>query len=122
MKKTLYEHKKGKQMKASGSWSVTSAERRRINAVTIFFAVSVVAVLAGMFVRKLWVLIPAIVCCAISFILMFVVMFGMVFKKSREQPMETHYYNVDYTYNGVTGETDDKTRETSKDEFLHGKV
>ena len=34
--------------------------------------------------------------------------------------METHYYDVDYRYNGITGETEDKTLEISKDEFLHG--
>ena len=34
--------------------------------------------------------------------------------------METHYYDVDYRYNGFNGETDDKTREISKEEFVHG--
>ena len=108
-------------MKASGSWSVTSAERRLINTVAIFFTVSVIAVLASPFIHRSWFLIASIICCAISFILMFVVLFGLVFRKSREKPMETHYYDVDYRYNGITGEKDDQTREISKDEFLHGK-
>ena len=120
MRKTLYERRKGKQMHASGSWSVTSAERRLINAVAVFFSVSVIAVLASVFVHTGWFLTASIICCVISFVLMFVVLFGLVFKKSREQPMETHYYDVDYRYNGISGETEDRTKEISKDEFLHG--
>ena len=119
MKKTLFEFRKGKQMQASGSWRVTSGERRLINAVSVFFTVSVIAVLISAFARKGWFLAVSIVCCAVSFILMFVVMFGLVFKKARKEPMETHYYDVDYRYNGITGETEDKTVEISKDEFLH---
>ena len=113
MKKTLYEHKKGKQMKASGSWSVTSAERRLINTVAVFFVISVIAVLASPFIHRSWFLITSIIC--------FVVLFGLVFKKSREKPMETHYYDVDYRYNGITDEKVDRKTEISKDEFLHGK-
>ena len=52
---------------------------------------------------------------------MFVVLFGLVFKKSRKEPMEAHYYDVDYRYNGISGETEDETVEISKDEFLYGK-
>ena len=121
MKKTLYEHKKGKQMKASGSWSVTSAERRLINTVAVFFVISVIAALASLFLHRSLSLMTAIICCAISFILMFVVLFGLVFRKSREKPMETHYYDVDYRYNGITDEKVDRKTEISKDEFLHGK-
>ena len=121
MRKTLYEYQKGKQMHASGSWSVTSAERRLINAVAVFFAASVIAVLVSVFVHRRWFLIASIICCAVSFVLIFVVLFGLVFKKSRKEPMETHYYDVDYRYNGISGETEDKTVEISKDEFLHGK-
>ena len=31
-------------------------------------------------------------------------MFGIVFLKSRKEPMEKHYYSVDYRYNGLTDE------------------
>ena len=121
MRKTLYERRKGKQMHASGSWSVTSSERGLVNAVAIFFTISVIAVLVSPFVQKRWFLIASMICCAVSFILMFVVLFGLVFKKSREQPMETHYYDVDYSYNGISGETEDNTQEISRDEFLRGR-
>ena len=121
MRKTLYEYQKGKQMHASGSWSVTSAERRLINAVAVFFTISVIAVLASGFVHRRWFLIASIVCCALSFVLMFAVLFGLVFKKSRKEPVEAHYYDVEYRYNGISGKTEDETVEISKDGFLHGK-
>ena len=121
MRKTLYERRKGKQMHASGTWSVTPGEQKLVNAVAVFFAVSVIAVLISAFVRQRWFLIASVICCAISFILIFVVLFGLVFKKSKEKPMETHYYDVDYRYNGISGQTEDNTVEISKYEFLHGK-
>ena len=121
MRKTLYERQKGKQMHASGSWSVSASERRLINAVAVFFVASVIAVLVSAFLQKRWFLIVSVCCCAASFIAIFAVLFGPVFKKSRQQPMETHYYDVDYRYNALNEETKDNTREISKEEFLHGK-
>lgn len=120
MRKILYERRKGKQMHASGSWKASAAEQKLINAVTVFFTVSVLAVLISSLLQKKWFMIISIICCAVAFISMFAVLFGLVFKKSRQQPMETHYYDVDYRYNALKGETDDRTREISKEEFLHG--
>ena len=120
MRKTLFERRKGKEMHASGSWRVTATEQKLINAVAVFFTISVIAVLVSAFVQKKWFLIASIICCAVAFVSMFVVLFGLVIRKSRQQPMETHYYDVDYRYNGFNGETDDKTREISKEEFVHG--
>ena len=121
MRKTLYEHQRGKQMHASGQWSLTKAEQRLIYAVGAFFAISVISVLAGAFSGKSRFLTAAIICCVISFIAVFAVMFGVVIRKSRKQPMEKHYYDVDYTYNGITNETEDKTREITREEFIQGK-
>ena len=118
MRKTLYTRQKGKQMHASGSWKTTSGERKLVNAVAVFFLISVIAVLVSPLVQKRWFLIASVVCCAVAFISMFVVLFGIVFRKSRQQPMETHYYDVDYQYNALKGETDDRTREISKEEFM----
>ena len=123
-RKTLYEKQKGKEMHASGSWEASPKEQKLITAVGIFFAVSVIATLV---VSALWMsgaaaipgtlLTVAIICTVISFILMFVVLFGAVFRHNKEQPMEKHYYDVDYTYNGITGKTEDNTREISENEF-----
>ena len=108
-------------MHASGQWSLTKAEQRLIYAVGAFFAISVISVLAGAFSGKSRFLTAAIICCVISFIAVFSVMFGVVIRKSRKQPMEKHYYDVDYTYNGITNETEDKTREITREEFIQGK-
>ena len=120
MRKTLYERQKGRQMRASGSWKATQGEQRLVNAVAVFFAVSVMAVLASPFIHKKWFLILSVACCVVAFISMFVVMFGIVIRKNRQEPMETHYFDVDYRYDGIKGETDDKTREITKEEFLYG--
>ena len=117
MRKTLYIRQKGKRMQASGSWEATRGEQKLINVAAVFFAISVISVLISSFVRIRWFLITSVVCCAAAFIMMFVVLFGLVFKKSRQQPMEKHYYDVDYRYNAIKGETDDKTREIPRDEF-----
>ena len=120
MKKTLYEHQEGKQMHASGQWSLTKAEQRLIYAVGAIFALSVICVLGGAYAGKSRFLTVSIVCCVISFIALFALLFAVVIRKSKKQPMEKHYYDVDYTYNGITGETDDKTREISREEFRPG--
>lgn len=120
MRKTLYERQIGKQMHTSGSWKATRGEQRLVNTVAVFFAISVIAVLASPLVQKKWFLILSVVCCAVAFISMFAVLFGIVIRKNRQEPMETHYYDVDYRYDGIKGETEDKTREITKEEFLYG--
>ena len=118
MRKILYERQIGKQMHASGSWKTTPGEQRLVKAVSAFFAVSVIALLASPFVQRKWFLILSVVCCAVAFISVFVVLFCVVIRKNRQEPMEMHYYDVDYRYDGIRGETDDKTREITKEEFL----
>ncbi len=116
MQKKLYERKTGKEMKGSQSWSLTEAEKRPVRAVAVFFSISVIAVLLIPFIQVRWFMIAAIVCCVVSFVSIFAVLFGLVRKKSKEKPMEKHYYDVDYTYNVFTGE-DDRKREISAEEF-----
>ena len=50
----------------------------------------------------------------------FISLFAIVLSKHRKEPMEAHYYNVDYKYNAFTGEETDNTREISKEEFFRG--
>ena len=116
-RKTLYEFQKGKRMDASGSWKTTPREEVIIKVVAAFFALSVIAELLVTFLGINSLVLPVTICLAVSFIGMFVVMFGMVYLKSRKEPMEKHYYDVDYKYNGIKGETKDNTREISEEEF-----
>ena len=117
-KKTLFEMQKGKQMQASGTWKATKAEDIAVKIVAAFFTVSVLAVLVSAFLGIKLILIPAIICLAVSFVGMFVVMFGIVFLKARKAPMEKHYYSVDYKYDGIKDELTDHGREISRDEFF----
>ena len=116
-KKTLFEFQKGRQMHAAGTWKATKKEDLIIKLVGLFFSLSVIAVLLSSILRITAILIPSIICCAVSFVGMFVVMFGIVFLKSRKEPMEKHYYSVDYRYNGLTDEQTDNGYEISKEEF-----
>lgn len=120
-RKSLYEVQKGKQMHASGSWKATPTEDLIIKAMGAFFALSVIAELIATIFQIRPLILPATVCLVISFIGMFVVLFGIVYLKSRKEPMEKHYYDVDYKYNGFKNEISDNTREISKDEFYSKK-
>ena len=82
-----------------------------------FFSVSVIAVLVSAFLHIEAILIPSILCLALSFAGMFVVLFGLVYLKSRKEPMEKHYYSVDYKYDGIKDESEDNGHEISQEEF-----
>ena len=120
-RKTLYEFRKGKQMQASGSWKTTPREDMIVKVVGVFFGVSAVAELLVSFLGIRSLILPVTICLAISFIGVFVVLFGLVYLKSRKEPMEKHYYDVDYEYNGIRDEMTDKTREISEEEFRNKK-
>ena len=118
MRKTLFERKVGKEFHAEGSWKATPGEDLTIKILGGLFAFCCIAALACP------LLFPARI-AVIFFILTFVFgfamggyMFFVVYKKSKQQPMEKHYYDVDYKYNGITGKVDDKTKEISQEEFL----
>ena len=116
-RKTLYEMQKGKQMHMSGTWKATRTEDLIVKISGAFFAISVIALLLSSFLQIEVLFLPALICTIVSFIGMFVVMFGIVFLKAQKEPMAKHYYDVDYRYNGIKGESKDNTREISKNEF-----
>ena len=118
LRKTLYEMNKGKQMHEQGYYQATKTEDFLVKAVGLFFTLSVIMTLLSSFLDLNMILIPSVICLIVSFIGMFVVMFGIVFLKSRKEPLEKHYYDVDYRYDGVKGEVDDKSHEISKEEFF----
>ena len=118
-RKTLFEMQKGKRMHATGTWKATKKEDLLIKSVGALFTLSVIAVLLSSFLHIKAILIPSIICCAVSFVGLFVAMFGIVFLKNREKPMEKHYYSVDYKYNGITDEQIDNGYEITKEEFYN---
>ncbi len=116
--KSLLEIRKGRHLQASGSWQATKQEDLIIKAVGLWFTVSVLATLTASFFQIKAILAPSIISLALSFIGMFVAMFGIVFLKARKEPMETHYYADDYYHNAFSGKTVDNSREISAEEFL----
>ena len=119
MKKTLYERRKGKEFHGSGSWKLSRKEDALIKAMGMIFAIHVILALLFMFLGKR----NGVFFFVMTFVWMLIMMaymFYLVFKKHKEEPMETHYYDVDYEYNGIKGEMTDNTKEISAEEF-HGK-
>ena len=116
-RKTLFEFRKGREMHAAGTWKATKKEDLIIKSAGLFFSLSVIAVLLSSILQIKAILIPAIICCAVFFVGMFAVMFGIVFLKARKEPMDKHYYSVDYRYNGIKDEQIDNGYEISKEEF-----
>ena len=114
----LYERRKGKEFHASGSWQATKGEKRLIETFGFIFFFGVFTGLIMLFIH------PG----KLSFILMgtgiigavgtFISLFAIAFRKHKQEPMETHYYDTDYKYNAFTGEAKDNSREITKEEFF----
>ena len=118
MEKTLYERRKGKEFHASGSWKATKGERRLIETFGCLFFFGIFIGLIILFIHPgtlAYILLGAGVIGAVG---TFVSLFAIVLHKHKQEPMEAHYYDTDYTYNAFTGEETDNTREITKEEFL----
>ncbi|MBR0342669.1 MAG: hypothetical protein IJH64_10595 [Oscillospiraceae bacterium] len=118
MKKTLYERKVGKEFRATGTYKATPQEDLTIKILGGLFAGCCIMALFFSFFFSARI---AVLFFILTFVFAFAMggyMFYVVWKKSRQEPMEKHYYDVNYKYNGITGETDDRTREITKEEFL----
>ena len=107
-------------MHASGSWEATPGEKKTIELLGGIFAFCAVAALVTSLPFGIHLERFSLIFFILTFVFGFAMggyMFYVVWKKNKEQPMEKHYYNVNYKYNGITGEVDDKTEEISKEEF-----
>lgn len=116
----LYESFKGKQMHASKSWKATDKEQKTVKVLGVIFTVLVILALAAPFLPISTGL------KALLFVLAIVsgiggmggYLFFIAFRHHKEEPMEMHYYDVDYKQNYVTGNGYDNTKEISKEEFF----
>lgn len=120
-RKLLYERRKEKGFYASGSWSLTPKEKRLLSIVCYIFFFSIIAILAGSSIhiysgKMREFLIGSIICGILSFILLFVTMIGLVIKKSKSEPMVKQTYDIDYSYNAITGEIIDNLQEQKSDD------
>ena len=114
----LYERRKGKEFHASGSWQTTKGEKRLIEGFGCMFFVGVFFGLLIGFIHpgKLAVLLLSI--GILGAVGTFISLFAIVFHKHKKEPMEAHYYDTDYTYNALTKEETDHSKEITKEEFF----
>ena len=115
----VYEKYKGKQAHGSKSWKTTEKEKRTITVLGIVFSVLVILALVS-FVLPIRMSIKIL-------LLILAIVFGIggmggylfytVYRHNKKDPMEMHYYDVDYEKNHLTGSGYDNTREISKEEF-----
>ena len=116
----LYQRRKGKEFHASGTWKATKGERRLIETFgyMFFFGVFIGLIMTFIHPGKLSAIILGI--GIIGAVGTFISLFAIVLIKHKKEPMEAHYYDVDYKYNAFTGEETDNTREITKEEFFGG--
>ena len=115
----VYESFKGRQMHGSKTWEATGKERRLIIAGTVgFMAMWLLA--AGSFFMpisfpaKFGIFFLAVILAIVS---LGGPLFYVAFRHHKKDPVERHYYDVDYSENHLTGEGHDDTEEISKEEF-----
>ena len=114
----LYERRKGKEFRASGSWQATKGERTLVETFgyLFFFGIFIGLIMHFIYPGKLSSILIGI--GLIGAVGTFVSLFAIVFRKHRQEPMEAHYYDTDYTFNAFTGEEADHSKEISKEEFF----
>lgn len=116
----VYESFKGKQAYGSKTWQASEKENRTVKVLGVVFTVLVVLALIATFLP-----IPSSI-RVLLFVLAIVsgiggmggYLFFVAYRHHKEDPIEMHYYDVDYAQNHFTGNGYDNTREISKEEFL----
>ncbi len=114
----LYERRKGKEFHASGSWKATEGEKRLIETFGCMFFFGVFIGLIMLFIQPGMFASILLGIGIIGAVGTFISLFAIVFHKQKQEPMEAHYYDVDYKYNAFTKEESDKSREITKEEFF----
>ncbi len=120
----LYESFKGKQAHGSKTWQASDKENRMIKILAIVFVVLVIlAVVSFVLPFPIGFKILLFTLAILSGIGgMGGYLFYVVYRHHKEDPIEMHYYDVDYKQNYISGDGYDKTREISKEEFLEKKT
>ena len=117
----LYERRKGKEFHASGSWQATKGEKRLVETFGYMFFFGIFIGLIMHFIHPGKITNIFLGIGIIGAVGTFISLFAIVFRKNKKEPMEAHYYDVDYKYNALTGEETDNSREITKEEFYSEK-
>ena len=119
----VYEKYKGKHAEASGEWKPTKGEKTALYIlmgvmILIFGAAAVTYFMPVPTGVKIIVLIATIV-IMIGGIGGFLLIVNL--RHNKKDPMEMHYYDVDYEINHITKTGYDNTKEITKEEFYSDK-
>ena len=117
----VYEKFKGKQMHGSGTWQATQKEQKTVKVLGLAFTVpTLLAMISPLLPVSSGIRV-------MLFVLAIVVgiggmggyLFYIAYRHHKEEPVDIHYYDVDYENNHLTGKHRDNTKEISKDEFYN---
>ncbi len=119
---SVYKQKKAKEAYASKTWEPTKGDKIALGIITPILVLTVVAVLAVWMLPvdiPILVKIPFTILAGVAFfIIIAVFLLITVLKHNKKDPMEMHYYDVDYKVNNLSGEVYDNTKEITKEEFF----
>ncbi len=110
----LYERRKGKEFHASGSWKATEGEKRLIETFGCMFFFGIFIGLIMLFIHPGMFASILLGIGIIGAVGTFISLFAIVFHKQKQEPMEAHYYDVDYKYNAFTKEESDRAGRSQK--------
>lgn len=117
----VYEKFKGKQMHGSKTWQATEKEQKNVKILGAAFTALVILALVSPLLpvssgTRVMLFVLAI---AVGIIGMGGYLFYIAFRHHKEEPIDIHYYEVDYEKNHLTGKNRDDTKEISKEEFYN---
>lgn len=119
----IYKRFKGKSLHGSKTWHLTNKDRKTFNLViAIFIALVFLGLALPFFGLPFWVtFIGFFVVIILAVGIPWIYIIKLIRKQNKNDPMEIHYYDVDYKNNRLTGERYDQTREITEEEF-YGKT
>ena len=113
----LYEIKRGKTVKTRVSFQLKTWQKLVTTAVAMVMLAGGVILLYGVYYDKTSAIIKGVIVTFIGGLLIGLWLALLVIFTKDGKTKETIYKKVDYTYNGITGETIDKGHEITREEF-----
>ena len=115
----VYEKYKGKTATGSKEWETTKGEKIALFILMgLMIPIAVGAFVAYFLPIAVWIKVVVLISAVVlmiggigGFLLV------VTLRHNKKDPMEMHYYDVDYEHNYITGEGYDHTKEISKEEF-----
>ena len=120
----LYKRFKGKEAHGRKTWQVSDQENKTIKMLAIVFMVMVIIALVS-FMLPIpigWRILLFILATVSGIGGLGGYLFYVAYSHHQEDPVDMHYYDVDYKRNYITGSGHTNIREIDKEEFLGKKT